>query len=185
MRRDIWDVYFDENMNARYKNEVKGEPYAYRLNGEPIDCIDHRVEPIDLCDIHKYNEPLIIYDKYCYGWNVNNETVHCHGWCCARVVFPPFRDYTVIKEADDCGIGSYIFTSSNEVSLYSYILNNPYCNVEDFGYHNRIRINENIREYLWEYDYDSKRGSYFTNVETGEVVYGYRNLIKRIFYWRK
>ena len=166
--------YLDENMNGRCENVVNGEPYAYGLNGEPID----------LCDIHKYNEPLIIYDKYCYGWYVNKETIHCHGWCCARVIFPPFSDYTVVKKGNKCGIGQYTFTSSDVDSLYSYILKNP-CNVEDFGYHNRIRINENIREYGWTYNYDIDHGSYFTNVETDEVVFGYRNIIERIFYWFK
>ena len=151
------------NSYLRYKNEVD-EPYAYRFIGRRYDYSE---KPIDLCDIHKYNEPLIIYNRI------------GHDFFNARVVFPPFSDYTAIEKGDYLSdVGKYTFTSSYVVDLFEYILDN-YCNVSDFGFRNIHRILSIIRRRGWEWT-STLHGDQFTDVETGKVVFGFMNVIEEI-----
>ena len=168
--------YLSKKINGRCKHVVYGMARAYKFNCGNMNFIHLR-------DIHKYNEPLIIYDGYSAGIIVGNDKsmVRNH-WCYPRVVFPPFSDYTVLERANEFGHGTYTFTSSDEVDLRSYILDN-HCDVMDFNSFHRRYINNIVRSHGWDYAYDSKdskRVAYFTNVETGEVVYGYREIIDRI-----
>ena len=158
------------NRYLRYKNEVYGESCAYRFIGGRNANLE---KPINLWDIHRYNEPLIIYNRI------------GHDFYNARVVFPPFSDYTVIKEDNDRGNGTYTFTSSYVVDLFEYILDN-YCNVSDFGFCNIHRILFIIRRGGWEWT-STPHGDQFTRVsassslyEIGEVVFGFLNVIKEI-----
>ena len=165
--------YLSKKVNGRCENVVEGMARAYKFNCGNINFIHLR-------DIHKYNEPLIIYDGYGSGIIVGNDkSMVRHHWVFPRVVFPPFSDYAVVKRANEFGRGIYTFTSSDEVDLRSYILDNR-CNVEDFNIFHRRYIYNIVRGEGWDYAYDSKRGPYFTNVETGEVVYGCREIIDRI-----
>ena len=151
--------YLYRNMNRSCVNEVHGSPCAYRFNGGHDD---HLRKPISLRDIRYYNEPLIIYDTYrhkCYN---------------ARVVFPPFSDYTIEEEANVCGVGTYTFTSGGVIDLFRYILDN-HRNVEDFGFRNIHNILYIIRANGWEYT-ATLYGEQFTNIKTGKVVFGFRNV---------
>ena len=158
------------NSYLRYKNEVD-EPYAYRFIGRRYDYSE---KPIDLRYIHEYNEPLIIYNRI------------GHDFYNARVVFPPFRDYTVIEEGDLSDYGKYTFTSGGVVDLFEYILDN-YCDVSDFGFRNIHRILSIIRRSGWEWT-STLHGDQFTRRGTGEVVFGFMNVIEEIEYenmWNK
>ena len=165
--------YLSKKVNGRCINVIYGEPRAYKFNRGYNDSIRLR-------DIHKYNEPLIIYDGYCSGIIVGNDkSMVRHHRCFPRVVFPPFSRYTVVKRANEFGYGTYTFTSSDEVDLRSYILD-KHCDVMDLSSSHRRYINNIIYRHGWDYYYDLETDPYFTNVETGEVVYGYREIIDRI-----
>ena len=148
--------------NARCKigvNGAHGEPYAYRFNGGYDSNLE---KPIYLRDIHKYNEPLIIYDTY------------YHEACDARVVFPPFSDYTVENGTYE----PHTFTCSGFVNLFSYILDNDY-DLISFGCYNMHHIICVIRDYGWKYAV-TPYGELFTEHGTGRVIIGFRNVIQEI-----
>ena len=157
--------YLNNNVNRRYEICVVGESCAYRFIGRRYDYLE---KPINLRDICYYAEPLIIYDRI------------GHDFFNARVVFPPFRDYTVIKEGDLSDYSEYTFTSGGVVDLFEYILDN-YCDVSDFGFRNVHRILSIIRKSGWEWTSTIHgHGDQFTDVETGKVVFGFMNVIEEI-----
>ena len=164
--------YLYGNLNGRCKIGVEGahgEPCACRFIGGRCDYLE---KTINLRDIHKYNEPLIIYNTY------RNEATE------AIVVFPPFSDYTVENESYAPYVASYTFTCSGFVDLFEYILDN-YCDVMGFGFYNIHHILCIIRDEGWKYAV-TLHGDQFTNVETGEVVFGFRNVIDKIvsaYFW--
>lgn len=150
---------------SKYLNYVTGNSTALRFNGVSIG----------LCDINRCNrcnEPLIIYDQY--GWTKGGRPT------AARVVFPPFSDYTVIQKGDISVIGRYSFISDDvAIGLFKYILDDPGI-VEDLDFYVKHRIiNRIIYDYGWtyHYDFDKKEDQYF-NRKTSKVVVGLLNVIK-------
>ena len=147
----------------KFLNYVTGDPYATRLNGMTIG----------LSDVHRYNEPLIIKDQYGWTRGCRPEDI--------RVVFPPFSDYTVIEKGDVSVVGAYTFTSSNVVGLIKYILDNPGIFDDLVFYIKNALINTALSDAGWRYLYDfDKKEDQYINRETGEVVVGTMNAMKKM-----
>lgn len=147
----------------KFLNYVTGDPYAMRLNGISIG----------LSDVHKYNEPLIIKDQY--GWRDGGRPRD------VRIIFPPFESYTVVEKGDLYTVGRYTIVSSNVVGLIKYILDNPGIFDDlDFYIKNKL-IDAALSDAGWINHYDFlKKEDQYTNCETGEVVVGTMNAMKKM-----
>ena len=144
-------------------NYLTGDSTALRLNGESVA----------LSSAHKYNEPLIIYDQY--GWTDGCKPKD------VRVIFPPFESYTVVEKGDLYAVGRYSIISSNTVGIFNHIINNPKV-LDELSFYIKLQLlYYKLSDIGWTYHYefDTKEDQYF-NRQTGEVVVGTMNAIKKV-----